>query len=72
VAAYAQLSLARGLVADRRLPWERPLSTGSLTPTKVLRNFTSLLPLLGTPAEALPGHEKGGIDAITVTNLGGF
>jgi hypothetical protein len=52
LAAYAQLYLTRRLVADRRLPWEQPLPAGSLTPTRVLRNFVSLLPLLGTPAKA--------------------
>jgi len=52
LAAYAQLLLARGVVADRKLPWERPLEHRSLTPTRVLRGFASLLPLLGTPAEA--------------------
>jgi hypothetical protein len=64
-AAYAQLRLARGTVADRRLPWERPLAPRSLTPTRVLRNFASLLPALGTPADApkprgrSPGRPKG-------------
>ena len=65
LAAYAQLLLARDIVADRRLPWERPLTTGSLTPTRVLRNFASLLTVLSTPAEApkprgrSPGRPKG-------------
>ena len=65
IAAYAQLRLARGVVADRRLPWERPLASRSLTPTRVLRNFASLLPAFGTPAEApkprgrSPGRPKG-------------
>ncbi len=65
LAAYTQLRLARGIVADRRLPWERPLSAESLTPTRVLRNFVTLLPLVGTPAGApkprgrSPGRPKG-------------
>ena len=65
LAAYAQLLLARRIVVDRRLPWERPLPTGSLTPTRVLRNYASLLPALGTPTEApkargrSPGRPKG-------------
>lgn len=50
LAAYTQLRLARGIVADRRLPWERPLPQAKLTPTRVLRSFATLLPLLGTPA----------------------
>jgi hypothetical protein len=33
LAAYAQLRLARGIVADRRLPWEKPLPPYSLSPT---------------------------------------
>lgn len=52
LAAYTQLRLARGIVADRRLPWERSLPAESLTPTRVLRSFATLLPLVGTPAEA--------------------
>ncbi len=67
LAAYAQLRLARGVVADRRLPWERPLPTHKLTPTRVLRNFVSLLPVVGTPARApkprgrSPGRPKGSL-----------
>jgi hypothetical protein len=63
--AYTQLRLARGIVADQRLPWERPLPIQSLTPARVLRNFASLLLLVGTPAEApkprgrSPGRPKG-------------
>ena len=65
LAAYTQLRLARGIVADQRLPWERPLPAESLTPTRVLRSFVTLLPALGTPAEApkprgrSPGRPKG-------------
>lgn len=65
LAAYTQLRLARGVVADRRLPWEKPLPPPKLTPTRVLRNFASLLPALGTPASApkpcgrSPGRPKG-------------
>ena len=35
LAAYAQLLLAHGIVADRRLPWEKPLSVEKLTPYRV-------------------------------------
>lgn len=65
LAAYAQLLLARGVVADRRLPWEKPLVVEKLTPGRVLRGFVTLVPLLGTPAEApkprgrSPGRPKG-------------
>lgn len=65
LAAYTQLRLARGIVADQRLPWERPLPVKSLTPMRVLRSFVTLLPVLGTPAEApkprgrSPGRPKG-------------
>jgi hypothetical protein len=67
LAAYAQLLIARRIVADRRLPWERPLPAGSLTPTRVLRNFAALLSVVGTPAEApkprgrSPGRPKGNL-----------
>lgn len=65
LAAYTQLRLARGVVADQRLPWEKPLPPPKLTPARVLRNFASLLPALGTPASApkpcgrSPGRPKG-------------
>ena len=65
LAAYTQLRLARSIVADRRLPWEKPLSQKRLTPTRVLRAFCGLLPGLGTPASApkprgrSPGRPKG-------------
>jgi hypothetical protein len=52
LAAYAQLLLARGVVADRRLPWEKPLAVEKLTPYRVLRTFVTFVPLLATPAEA--------------------
>jgi DDE superfamily endonuclease len=45
-----ELWLARPLVVDRRLPWERPLSAGRLTPGRVRRAFAGLLLTLGTPA----------------------
>ena len=50
VLAYAQLRLAQPLVADRRLPWERPLPQDRLTPGRVRRQFCQLRALLGTPA----------------------
>ncbi len=65
LAAYAQLMLARAVAEDRRLPWERRLAPRSLTPTRVLRGFAALLPLVGTPASApkpcgrSPGRPRG-------------
>jgi hypothetical protein len=65
LAAYTQLRLARPLVADLRLPWERPLSSVQLPPVRVRRGFCHLLPVLGTPAHApkpcgrSPGRPKG-------------
>lgn len=63
--AYTQLRLARAYVADQRLPWERPLEAGQLTPYRVRRRFWSLLLELGTPAKLpkpcgrSPGRPKG-------------
>ncbi|MGH8897237.1 MAG: hypothetical protein ACRDZ4_09500 [Egibacteraceae bacterium] len=37
VAAYTHLRLARGLVADLRLPWERPRGPARLTPARDAR-----------------------------------
>lgn len=65
VAAYTQLRLARGLVADDRLPWERPCDPARLTPTRVRRGFRRLRAAIGTPARprkyhtAGPGRPKG-------------
>ena len=42
LAAYTQLRLARGAVADHRLPWERPLPPARLTPARVHRSFATL------------------------------
>jgi hypothetical protein len=50
VAAYTQLRLARPWIADRRLPWERPQNPGKLTPARVRRALSALLPVVGTPA----------------------
>ena len=36
---YTQLRLARGLVADQRLPWERPRDPTRLTPARIRRGF---------------------------------
>ena len=59
VAGYNQLRLARGLVADQRLPWELRRSPARLTPTRVRRGFCQRLLVLGTPARA-PKPSKAG------------
>ena len=51
LAAYAQLRLARAIVADARLLWERAQLPRRLTPTRVLRGFATLLAVVGTPAK---------------------
>lgn len=48
--AVWQLWLGRGLVADRRLPWERPADPAACSPGRVRRGFARLLAALGTPA----------------------
>ncbi len=63
--AYTQLRLARSVVADQHLPWERRLDTRPLTPYRVRRAFCTVLPLVGTPAKPpkpcgrSPGRPKG-------------
>ena len=52
LAASTHLRLARGAVADRRLPWDRSLPPGCLTPCRVRRSVSALLLVLGTPARA--------------------
>ena len=65
VIAYTQLRLARGLVDDLRLPWEKPLDPSLLTPTRVRRGFHQLRHAIGTPTHAPksvtpgPGRPKG-------------
>jgi hypothetical protein len=65
--ASTQLRLARPLVADQRLPWERRRPAQALPPYRVCRAFPSLLSLRGTPANPpqlcgrapAPGRPKG-------------
>jgi hypothetical protein len=65
LAGYTQLRLAKSVVADQRLPWERPLLPWRLTPCRVRRAFSELLPTLGTPAKPpkpcgrSPGRPRG-------------
>jgi hypothetical protein len=65
LAAHAQLRLARAVVADARLPWERPRPPGRLSPVRVCRGFPRLLVRLGSPAATpkpagrSPGRPRG-------------
>jgi hypothetical protein len=65
IAAYTQLRLARQLVDDLRLPWERRSDPKKLTPVRVRRGFRRLRATLGTPAHPPksttpgPGRPKG-------------
>ena len=65
LAALTQLRLARGHVADHRLPWQRPQPATKMTPGRVRAGFGHLLPRLGTPAtwpkssRPGPGRPKG-------------
>jgi DDE superfamily endonuclease len=52
VAAYTQLRLARPVIDDLRLPWERPHDPGQLTPARTRRGFRRLRALIGTPTSA--------------------
>jgi hypothetical protein len=65
IAAYVQLRLAQSLVAEHRLPWHRPLPIERLSPARVRRAFSHLLPTLGSPVNVpkacgrSPGRPKG-------------
>ena len=65
LAAYTQLRLARAVVADQRLPWERPRPQPRLSPYRVRHGFPQLLCTLGSPATKpkpsgrSPGRPKG-------------
>src|SRR6516225_10238671 len=65
IACYAQLYLARPLAAAIRLPWQRPLPAGALTPGRVRAGFRHARETAGTPARTAkpgkpgPGRPKG-------------
>jgi hypothetical protein len=67
LAGYTQLRLARAVVCDQRLPWERPRPQPRLSPVRVRRGLPQLLVRLGSPAAApkpagrSPGRPKGRI-----------
>jgi DDE superfamily endonuclease len=48
--AFWELWLARPLVVDQRLPWDRPLPPDRLTPGRVRRALPTLFAQIGTPA----------------------
>jgi hypothetical protein len=45
-----QLWLAREIVQDNPLPWQKPLPQSSLTPGRVAQAFGTILAAIGTPA----------------------
>jgi hypothetical protein len=57
--AYTQLRLARPLVVDQRLPWEKRLDPASLTPNRTRRGFRRLAPTLGSPTRPRKPHRPG-------------
>lgn len=65
VLAYTQLRLARPLVSDHPLPWQRPQPAGKRTPERVRRGFSLLLlrlPILACPPKPCgrsPGRPTG-------------
>jgi hypothetical protein len=52
IAAYTQLRLARSLAKDLRRPWEKPLPSQRLSPTRVRRGFRNIHAKTGSPAGA--------------------
>jgi hypothetical protein len=60
LAAYTQLRLARGIVADLRRPWEKQAPPPErLTPARVRRGFRNLHAATGTPAAAPKPSQPG-------------
>jgi Transposase DDE domain len=51
-AACWQLWLARPLLTEVRMPWERPRPHGLVTPGQLQRHFTGILVRISTPARA--------------------
>ncbi len=60
-----QLWLAREIIEDNPLPWQKPQSTERLTPGRVAQSFSGVLVTIGTPAKSpkprgkSPGWIKG-------------
>ncbi len=60
-----QLWLAREIIEDNPLPWQKPQSQETLTPGRVAQSFSAVLVTIGTPARSpkprgkSPGWIKG-------------
>lgn len=60
-----QLYLARSVMIDHLLPWQKPQSVAERTPGRVCQSMSGLIAVIGTPACApkvrgkSPGWEKG-------------
>ena len=60
-----QLWLAREIIEDNPLPWQKPQSTEKLTPGRVAQSLPGVLAIIGTPAKPpkprgkSPGWEQG-------------
>ncbi len=60
-----QLWLAREIIEDNPLPWQKPQQTEKLTPGRVAQSFPGVLAAIGTPAKSpkprgkSPGWETG-------------
>ncbi|MDJ0716385.1 MAG: hypothetical protein QNJ54_19610 [Prochloraceae cyanobacterium] len=62
-----QLWLAREIIEDNPLPWQKPQSTEKLTPGRVAQSFSGVLATIGTPTKSpkprgkspgwIPGHQ---------------
>lgn len=59
IAAYTQLRLARNLIQDHPLPWERHTRPDKLSPARIRREFRCTTPLLGTPARPPKSRSPG-------------
>lgn len=65
ITAYTQLRLARPLACDHRLPWQKPLSPGTLTPARVRAGYRRTCAKAAHPASPPkhtlpgPGRPKG-------------
>jgi len=46
-----QLWLAREIVKDNPLPWQKSQEVGHLTPGRVAQSFIGLLAVIGSPAK---------------------